>query len=97
MLLALTDMAPLQHSILICYLYIAVKGLNGQLLAAIGIFGAFHIQDAVGFNILDLQLALTAYTDDVCLFSVNSVLLDELVEGVAVARLEKNCCYTLKG
>ena len=74
MFFALADVAAFQHCILVGYLYISVKGLHGQLLAAIGISGTFYIQNAVGLNIFNLQLSLTAYTDDIGLFPVYTVL-----------------------
>ena len=96
MLLALADMAALQHGILVSHFQIAIQGGDLQSLAAVGITGTLNIQNVLSTDVLYLQLALAANADDVGLFPIDAVLLAQLVEAVGIAGLQENQSLTLQ-
>ena len=87
---ALAAEAALCHNVSLCYGFITVESLY-----SVVVTGFFDTEDTVNTASLDLcyvSLAFTSDADNVDVFSVNSVLNCELVEGECVAGL-KECKY----
>ena len=99
MVLALADVAALEHRVLVRYGLFAVERLRGQRIGGAVVLCAADIEDtldALRLDLLDVELALAADADDVGLFAVHAVFLDELVEAVCIARLQKDERLTLE-
>ena len=45
------------------------------------------LADSHGSNFFNIKLSLAAYSDDVCFFPVYTVLTEQLIEAVGIARL----------
>ena len=92
-LLALANVAALEHTVVIRAGLFTVDGVDCESIASIGHLSAADSDNALDtglLDLLDIELTLTADADYVRLVAVNSVLGEELVEAVAVAGLEAN-------
>ena len=94
-LLALADMAALQHGGLVGQRLRAVQGLDGQIFGGVRVRRAGNTQNPVKGDSGKRQLSLAAYADDICLLPADPVLPQELVEAVGIAGLQKHQGFPL--
>ena len=95
-LLALADMAALQHAILIGERLFAVERLHGDVLVCIIDRDVRDALNALLLDLLEAELAHAADTDNVSLITVYAVLCYELVEAVRIAGLQEDKRLALK-
>lgn len=95
-LLALADMAALQHAILIGERLFAVERLHGDVLVCIVDRDIRDALNALLLDLLEAELAHAADTDNVSLVTVYTVLCYELVEAVRIAGLQEDKRLALK-
>ena len=88
MLLALAGLALVSESFGLGHSLVAVKSVDSNGLAV-----ALHTCDtlnALGLNGVGVNLSCAGNSDDIYVFTDNSVLLEKLVEAVSIAGLEEN-------
>ena len=87
-----------EEKIAIRHLLIAVNCLEAYAVRTVELSTGnfFDTLDTVSSCLIDIKLTAAAYTDDVSVLTVNSVLSDKLIEAVRIAGLEAYCCLTLE-
>src|SRR5699024_6755532 len=90
MILSLTDMAPLQHSVLVGTGLLSIKGLDLQSLCLVFDLGSLDTLDSLDAQTPDLfniQLSFASHTDDIGFISVYPVLFQKLLKAVCITWL----------
>ena len=97
-LFSLAYMAALQHCILVGYGLVTIDCRNMKLLTGICKLcsgNTFDSLDSHFAKLLHIQLSFTANTNNIGLFTIHTMFLDQLVKAVGITRLQTDKSFSL--